>query len=195
MNITAPDAKLTYFPDFISMSESLSLFNDFNANVPWQQDEIIIYGRKVLIPRLQAWYGDPQAAYQYSGLSLSPLPWFSELLAMKQAVEKVTNTRFNAALVNLYRDGNDTVGWHSDNEPELGTQPTIASVSLGQSRRFNLKHKNLKEKLSIELASGSLLVMAGQTQHYWQHCLPRSKRVLMPRINITFRKIIYNKEA
>ena len=190
MNITAADATIEYFPEFIPMGERFSLFEWLLDNVPWQQDDIVMYGKKMPIPRLQAWFGDTNADYGYSGITLTTLPWLPELKQLKTEIEHKTQSTFNAALVNLYRDGNDTVGWHSDDEPELGLQPTIASISLGETRDFQLKHKVSKEKLSIRLTSGSLLVMSGNTQHCWQHCVPRSKRVQSPRINITFRKII-----
>jgi len=190
MNITAADARIEYFPKFIPMGERFSLFEWLLDNVPWQQDDIVMYGKKMPIPRLQAWFGDTNADYGYSGIRLTTLPWLPELMQLKTEIEHKTQSTFNAALVNLYRDGNDTVGWHSDDESELGHQPTIASISLGETREFQLKHKVSKEKLSIRLTSGSLLVMSGNTQHCWQHCVPRSKRVQSPRINITFRKII-----
>lgn len=190
MNITAADATIEYFPEFIPMGERFSLFEWLLDNVPWQQDDIVMYGKKMPIPRLQAWFGDINADYGYSGITLTTLPWLPALKQLKTEIEHKTQSTFNAALVNLYRDGNDTVGWHSDDEPELGLQPTIASISLGETREFQLKHKVSKEKLSIRLTSGSLLVMSGNTQHCWQHCVPRSKRVQSPRINITFRKII-----
>ena len=120
---------------------------------------------------------------------MKALPWTKALVAIKTQVEQATGYQFNACLANLYRDGNDTVGWHSDDEPELGEQPVIASVSLGAERDFQLKHKSLSEKLTIPLKSGSLLTMSGETQNAWQHCLPRTKRVKSPRINLTFRRV------
>lgn len=141
------------------------------------------------IPRLQAWYGDNYQAYTYSGLTMKALPWTPELGELRKRIEQHTGFLFNSCLANLYRDGNDTVGWHSDDEPELGVNPTIASLSLGESRDFQLKHKITKEKLTIPLKTGGLLLMSGETQHYWQHCIPRTKRVKSPRINLTFRLI------
>lgn len=149
-----------------------------------------MYGKQVLIPRLQAWYGDENARYQYSGLTLNTLPWISTLLSLKEDIEQMTGCQFNAVLANYYRNHNDTVGWHSDDEPELGISPVIASLSLGDTRNFKMKHKYLDEKLTIPLSSGSLLIMSGNTQAYWQHCLPRTKQVKSPRINLTFRKVI-----
>lgn len=160
--------------------------------ISWRQDELTMYGKKVTIPRLHAWYGDSatQTQYGYSGLMLEPLPWIPTLLKIKHDVEYKLGMHFNSVLVNLYRDGNDTVGWHSDDEIELGINPTIASLSLGQTRNFSLKHKLLNKKLSLELKTGSLLVMSGETQACWQHSLPRTKQAKLPRINLTFRQII-----
>ena len=148
-----------------------------------------MYGKRVAIPRLEAWYGDDGMHYSYSGLSLAPKPWLAVLQELRQEVERHCQAPFNAVLANLYRDQNDTVGWHSDDETELGRNPVIASLSFGAERNFQLKHKASGEKLSIPLKSGSLLVMAGETQHYWQHCLPRSRKKILSRINLTFRQI------
>ena len=133
--------------------------------------------------------GDAQAHYQYSGLSLSPQPWLPTVKAIRRKIEKRCCHRFNSVLINLYRDGKDSNGWHSDNEPELGENPVIASLSLGATRRFRLRHKYRKAlaPYSIDLPHGSLLLMAGTTQQYWQHCLSKTARQVGPRINLTFR--------
>jgi len=149
-----------------------------------------MYGKKVAIPRLQAWYGDSHTHYQYSGLQMSPMPWTQTLRAIKEDIEQQLQTSFNSVLINLYRDGNDTVGWHSDDEPELGSEPVIASLSLGEIRDFQLKHKQLDKKVIVPLSSGSLFIMSGTTQSYWRHCIPRTKRVKSARINLTFRRIV-----
>ncbi|WP_328824532.1 alpha-ketoglutarate-dependent dioxygenase AlkB family protein [Thalassotalea algicola] len=188
--MSASNAHLNFEPNFLSSSQARQLFDTLQSSLNWRQDEIYVYGRAVAIPRLQAWYGDSGQEYQYSGLKMTAMPWTKELVDIKAKIEAVTGCQFNSCLANLYRDGSDTVGWHSDDEPELGAQPVIASLSLGETRNFQLKHKTLKEKLTIPLNSGSLLVMAGETQHAWQHCLPRTKRLKSPRINLTFRKII-----
>lgn len=189
IKISAPNADLHYYPEFIPMAQRFYYFEQLMNEVPWQQDSLKMYGKLVAIPRLQAWFGDANMPYTYSGLTMQPLAWTPSLLAIKSLLENKLNQSFNSALVNLYRDGQDTVGWHSDDEPELGNSPTIASVSLGATRKFQLKHKQLDKKLALELTAGSLLVMAGYMQTYWQHCLPRTKRVQSPRINITFRNI------
>lgn len=188
MKITAPNSDVHYYPDFIRQSLAFEYFNKLQQ-LKWQQDNIVIYGKSVLIPRLQAWYGDNGVEYGYSNLKLTTHPWNTELLELKQLIEEKLKVKFNSVLANLYRDGNDTVGWHSDDEPELGQNPVIASLSLGGEREFHLKHLKTKETLKLNLKSGSLLVMAGETQHYWQHSVPRKKAKTPPRINLTFRRI------
>ena len=153
----------------------------------WQQDQLSMYGKLVDIPRLQAWYGE--FIYSYSGLTMQPQAFTPLLSHIKKQIEAHTGHQFNGLLVNCYRNQHDTVGWHSDDEVELGNNPVIASLSLGEERNFQLKHKVTGEKLSFPLKSGSLLIMAGETQHYWQHCLPRTKKEKAARINLTFRWI------
>ncbi|WP_428977327.1 alpha-ketoglutarate-dependent dioxygenase AlkB family protein [Thalassotalea euphylliae] len=181
---------MIFEPQFYGMQQAQQLFEQLYQELAWRQDDIFVYGRQITIPRLQAWYGDNQQAYTYSGLTLNALPWTSTLAQVKQAVEAYSGCSFNSCLANLYRDGNDSVSWHSDDEAELGINPVIASVSLGAKRDFQLKHKAQSEKLTVPLNSGSLLMMAGETQHYWQHCIAKSKRVKSPRINLTFRQIV-----
>jgi alkylated DNA repair dioxygenase AlkB len=160
-------------------------------SIQWRQDEIKMFGKKVLIPRLNAWYGEKDALYSYSGIQLMPNSWTPELLEIKEIVEAKTQTKFNGVLINLYRNGNDSMGWHSDDEKELGINPTIASVSLGASRTFRLRSKDDKKKIiKLSLTHGSLLVMKGNTQHYWQHDIPKEKNIDKPRINLTFREIV-----
>ena len=189
INITAENACLHYFPDFIPFARSQDIFSELAQQLDWSQDAIVLYGRQVAIPRLQAWYGDSGLNYTYSQLTLVAKPWLPLLTQLKQLVETQTGMYFNAVLANMYRDGNDTVGWHSDDEAELGVNPVIASLSFGGERNFNFKHKISGEKLTIPLKSGSLLTMSGETQHFWQHCLPRTKKAKLPRINLTFRQI------
>lgn len=164
----------------------------------WKHEKIFFFGRWVLQPRLTAWYGDRGTEYKYSGLLNTPKQWTESLLTLKQTVENLTNESFNSVLANYYRDGQDSMGWHQDNESELGNRPLIASLSLGETRRFQFRHKTDKslKTLSFDLAHGSLLLMSGQTQNFWQHQLPKTKRDVGGRINLTFRKIIkdsYNK--
>lgn len=190
IKIIAPDASLTFIPHFLPLAQSRVLLASFSQQLAWQQDTLPMYGKQVAIPRLQAWYSDTGIDYGYSGIRLQPNCWLPELLQLKTQLEQACQHTFNAVLANLYRNGNDTVGWHSDDEPELGINPVIASISLGDSRDFQMKHKVTSEKLTIPLTCGSLLIMSGTTQRYWQHCLPRTKRVKSPRINLTFRQIL-----
>ncbi|EED36361.1 2OG-Fe(II) oxygenase superfamily protein [Luminiphilus syltensis NOR5-1B] len=164
-----------------------TLFNNLAHSIAWEQREITLFGKRHLQPRLIAWYGDGGASYTYSGLKLRPRPWVVPLMEIKTACEAVAGARFNGVLLNQYRDGNDAMGWHSDNETELGTNPTIASVSFGASRRFDLRHKRTKETIRSWLPNGSILVMSGQTQTDWVHQVPRTKKVGDARINLTFR--------
>jgi alkylated DNA repair dioxygenase AlkB len=159
---------------------------------PWRQDHALIFGRRVALPRLTAWYGDPGAAYSYSGISMQPTSWTPLLERLKAAAEALAGVSFNSALLNYYRDGRDSVGWHADAEPELGRNPVIASLSFGATRRFEFRRRPpaAREMRSVELEHGSCLVMAGTVQHHWHHRLPRAARVTAPRINITFRRIV-----
>jgi alkylated DNA repair dioxygenase AlkB len=189
MNISLVNGQLLYLPRLIGEAAAFSYFQQLKQ-LAWRQDSLQLYGKTVPIPRLQAWYGDSHLQYQYSGLSLQALPWTSELLALKQVVEQHSGTAFNSVLANFYRDGQDSVAWHSDDEPELGANPVVASLSFGGERLFKLKHKTTAEVYNIVLKSGDLLLMLAETQHYWRHCLPRSKTNTAARINLTFRKII-----
>lgn len=185
-----PDAEVYIDRAFFSPTESDSLLADLTANIAWEQKAVQFMGKQVMQPRLIAWYGDAGKSYRYSGLTVHPLPWTPTLLDMKARVEAAANVSFNSVLLNLYRDGQDSVGWHSDDEPELGTNPVIASVSLGAARTFQFKHKqNPDLKQSVELTHGSLLLMRGTTQHFWKHQIPKTKKPLGARINLTFRVI------
>ncbi|MBW3695296.1 alpha-ketoglutarate-dependent dioxygenase AlkB [Vibrio sp. T187] len=175
-------------PHFFDEQQSQQLFDALYHQIEWQSDEITIFGKTMPIPRLQAWYGDK--AYRYSNLLMQPKPWLTILQTLRQRCEQAAHTEFNSVLCNLYRDGNDSNGWHSDNEPELGAQPVIASISFGETRKFHLKHRVTKQKHTFELTSGSLLIMAGDTQKYWQHTVPKTKLKKSPRINLTFRNIV-----
>lgn len=178
---------------FISVASSKRLFVELQEGVNWVQHRIKIFGKSHPCPRLSAWYGDSGSDYAYSGLSLNPIPWSKTLLEIKSVVEERVGTSFNSALLNLYRDGNDSMGWHSDDESELGEQPVIASVSLGDTRRFLLRLRiksSAQKSVSIDLHSGSLLVMRGNCQKEWKHSVPKTIREVGPRINLTFRRIV-----
>lgn len=185
-----PDADILFYPNFLTSPERDRFLTELTQSIQWRQDSITLFGRSLLQPMLTAWYGDPGKVYTYSNLTLTPTPWILPLLELKKKVDEISGVAFNSVLLNLYRDGNDSMGWHSDDEPELGHNPVIGSLSLGGTRRFMLRHctdKSLKHQL--ELTSGSFLLMRGATQHHWQHQIPKTKRPVPPRINLTFRVI------
>ena len=165
-----------------------SCLHDLN----WETGFIKIFGKTHQIPRLQAWYADNEVEYTYSGKKLQRHNWNNLLLEIKEKIENITSFKFNSVLANLYRDGNDSMGLHSDNEKELGKKPVIASLSLGETREIYFKHKNKKLNLIIPQASGQLIVMHGKTQEYWKHEIKKTKKIKKPRINLTFRNIITN---
>jgi alkylated DNA repair dioxygenase AlkB len=162
------------------------------ADTPWRQDKILVWGKLVPQPRLVAWYGDRERNYTYSGITLTPLLWTDLLLEIKRRVESVAGSPFNSVLLNYYRDHRDSMGLHSDDEPELGSKPVIASLSLGEERTFVLKHKVDKfvKPIRLKLKSGSLLVMKGETQRFWKHGISKGTRPCGGRVNLTFRRII-----
>lgn len=168
-----------------------ALFATLHAEIPWRQESIRIGGKSVLQPRLTAWVGDPETAYTYSGLRLEPSEWPSAASALRRRLEAELGAPFNSVLLNLYRDGQDAVGFHADREKELGPDPLIASLSIGATRRFVLKHAKRRDvaPLSLDLPSGSLLVMGGTLQRFWRHALVRTRSPVGPRINLTFRHI------
>lgn len=192
-----PDAELLYLHPFLPPAEAdhLLLHLSDAAHIAWRQGSIRLFGKQVPTPRLSAWYGAPGAVYTYSGLTLHPLPFTPALLSLKETIEQtVQPATFNSVLLNLYRNGADSMGWHADDEPELGQNPVIASVSFGAERRFLLRHKYQKnQKKELILQHNSLLVMQGSTQHYWQHALPKTSRTIGARINLTFRYINRNR--
>ena len=184
------DGEVIFYPHFFSIQESECLFSDLYSSVKWKQDTIHFYGKKIPLPRLTGWYGDEGKSYTYSGIEQHPDPWTPTLKLIKSKAEEISEVTFNSVLLNLYRDGKDSVSWHSDDEPELGENPIIASISFGATRRFSLKHKISKDyKIDINLLNGSLLLMKGETQHCWQHQIPKTSKFVEPRINLTFRVI------
>ncbi len=188
--LSMPDAEVYLDRECFTSAESDSLLSDLTANIAWEQKAIRFMGKQVMQPRLIAWYGDEGKSYSYSGLTVHPLAWTPALINMKARVEAAAGVTFNSVLLNQYRDGQDSVGWHSDDEPELGTNPVIASISLGAARNFQFKHKTTPDlKVTIELTHGSLLLMRGTTQHFWKHQIPKTKKELGSRINLTFRVI------
>ena len=185
-----PDATLRYQPGFLLPKEAESLFGEIKSQTPWRQDTIRLFGKTFQQPRLTALYGKNGQAYTYSGILMEPLPFTPLLEDLLHRVSIAAGENFTTCLLNLYRDGSDSNGWHADDEPELGNNPVIASLSLGASRKFHLKHRRIKsQRVRMNLESGSLLLMAGTTQHHWLHQVPKTKRPVGPRINLTFRRL------
>ncbi|OCX52293.1 2OG-Fe(II) oxygenase [Mucilaginibacter sp. PPCGB 2223] len=186
-----PADVLEYHSGIFSISESEHFLQYFIGTVPWEQRVVTMYGKEVVTPRLTAWYGDTGKNYAYTGGSFKPMPWLPELLEIKNRIEPFAGIRFNSVLLNYYRDANDSVAWHSDNENELGKQPLIASVSFGQVRRFDIRHKqDHHRKYALNLENGSLLLMKGELQQKWEHRIAKSTRPMRARVNLTFRVIL-----
>lgn len=190
-NILPYDGEVFYFDNILNKSQANRFFSDFLKTVDWKNDELFIYGKQIITKRKVAWYGDAGCDYTYSKSTKTAIPMTSELVTLKTIIEKQTHATFNSCLLNLYHDGDEGMAWHSDDEKELGNQPIIASVSLGAERKFVFKHKKSKESVSHILENGSLLLMKGDTQQFWQHSLPKTKKINEARINLTFRTI-YN---
>jgi len=183
------DAEINYHPRFISDTDGWSFFEKILQGTEWRQEHITIFGKSHLTPRLSCWMGDEGLDYSYSNLTMTPVPWSDTARRIKHQLETQTHESFNSVLINYYRDGQDSNGWHSDDEPELGMNPIIASVSLGDTRDFKLRHKtNKKLSHTLSLGHGSLLMMRGTTQQCWQHQIPRRVKA-GPRLNLTFRTI------
>jgi alkylated DNA repair dioxygenase AlkB len=190
-NILPYKGEVLFFPAAYAKNESDNFFKHLIEEIAWRHETIKIFGRQVMQPRLTAWYGDAGKSYSYSGITMHPQPWAQTLLQIKTRAESMAAVQFNSALLNYYRNGNDSMGWHRDNENELGNNPVIASVSFGEARRFQLRYYNDKSIVrNIDLTNGSLLLMRGETQHYWEHRLPKTNEHTGPRINITFRVIV-----
>ena len=188
--IKLPADLMEYYAAVFAPDEAMNLMKTFINSVPWEQRKISMYGKEMMTPRLTAWYGDPGKDYTFSGSKFDPLPWTNELLLIKQKVETISQMQFNSVLLNYYRDANDSVAWHSDDEYELGIKPIIASVSLGQVRRFEVRHKtDHQKKYAVDLQNGSVLLMKGDLQHNWEHRIPKSTKSLKERVNLTFRVI------
>lgn len=182
---------LGYCGHFLPEKAANRLLQDLLRQVPWQQSTIRIFGRGVPEPRLSCWMGEPEAVYRYSGTVFTPKPWIAPVVSLRRAIEDCSGHRFNSVLLNYYRDGRDAMGWHSDDEPELGRRPVIASVSLGAERRFLLREKRKGARSrALTLAHGSLLLMHGDLQQRFQHALPRTLKPVDARINLTFRNIL-----
>ena len=190
IQLIATDGLVDFYPQFLSKIESQALFDRIHLAENFDQNEIVLFGKRIKVPRLEAYYALNGEVYGYSGQELSAKPFPNYLNEVRIRVEQQTGQTYNALLINYYRDGKDSNGWHADNEKELGQNPVIASVSLGASRMFHLKHRYDKShKCKLLLESGSLLLMKGTTQHFWLHQVPKTKKQLGSRINLTFRYI------
>lgn len=189
-NLLPYDGAVNYHGPILSHGEAERYFDALLANVPWKNDEAVIFGKRIIMARQVAWYGDSDYSYAYSGTTKRALLWNAELFTLKGIVERISGSRFNSCLLNLYHDGSEGMAWHSDDEKSLGNNTAIASLSLGAARKFSFKHKRTLETVSLILEDGSLLVMRDATQTHWLHRLPKSKKVTAPRINLTFRTIV-----
>lgn len=184
------DDEFIYLPNFFSKTESDFYLKALSEKVLWKQESMNMYGKNIAFPRLTAWYGNNEKPYFFSGITLSRIPWNEEIIAIKNKIEPESKVVFNSILLNKYRSGSDSISWHTDAEKELGKNPIIASAKVGETRKFQLRHSIIKEKLEIELKYGSLLIMQGELQDFWQHQVPKSTKPLKKRINLTFRVIL-----
>ncbi len=185
-----PNAIIEYYPNFFEEAQAKLFFDKLYHEIPWQQDAITVFGKTHPQPRLTALFGNEGKPYSYSNIVMQPHSWNPLLTFIKNEIEEECNEYFTTVLLNLYRDGKDSNGWHADNEKELGRNPVIASVSFGSERSFHLQHNSIPEaKLKITLGNGSLLLMKGETQHFWKHQISKTTKEINPRINLTFRII------
>jgi len=190
LRLDLPDADVRLWSQAFAPAEADELLAVLLTNISWQQEDILMFGTPRRVPRLVAWHGDPGTAYTYSGTAHEPLPWTAALQRIRDRVQDLTRHSFNSVLLNRYRDGRDGMGWHADDERELGRDPAIASVSLGATRHFKLRHRRLRDAVAtIELAHGDLLLMAGATQHAYVHSVPKTTRPVAERINLTLRLV------
>jgi alkylated DNA repair dioxygenase AlkB len=188
-NILPKDGTVNFYGKILTSKEANQYFDLLMQNILWENDEVIIFGKHIVTKRKAAWYGDSDYLYTYSNTTKQALAWTKELSELKQIVEELSGTKFNSCLLNLYHNGNEGMGWHSDDEKSLGKNNTIASLSLGAERKFSFRHKQTKQIVSLVLEHGSLLIMKDATQRNWLHGLPKSKNITLPRINLTFRTI------
>jgi alkylated DNA repair dioxygenase AlkB len=190
VNLLPCDGVVNYHGRILGEEESKNYYERLGSNVPWQHDEVVIFGKHIITARKVAWYGDAGLSYTYSGTTKQALPWTPELGELKAIAETRSGVVFNSCLLNLYHDGREGMGWHSDDEKSLVRNGCIASMSFGAERKFSFRHKRTRETASVMLESGSLLLMAGETQTHWHHQLPKSAKVNAPRINLTFRTMV-----
>lgn len=178
-----------HISNFFTKVKADLFLKSFIENIEWNQEGMMMYGKYVQFPRLTAWYGDNDKPYSFSGITLQPKPWNNELMEIRGLIEPLAGMTFNSVLLNRYRDGSDSISWHTDAEKELGINPVIASVNFGEERVFQLKHIKTQERIDILLKHGSLLIMSGELQHNWLHQVPKTKKVIGERVNLTFRTI------
>ena len=188
-NLLPRDGVVNYFGPIFEGAEERRIFDGLIDDVPWESDEVVMFGKRIVTSRKVAWFGDERFAYKYSGSEKVALPWSPLLKELKEKVEALSGEVFNSCLLNLYHDGSEGMGWHSDDESSIVRDSAIASLSLGVARKFSFKHRETKEAVSLLLERGSLLVMKGETQRFWVHALPKTKKVSEPRINLTFRRM------
>ena len=189
MNLLPRDGGATYIPGFFDPEQCAALFTSIQSTIDWKEDQLLMFGKLITTKRKVAWVGDAGCSYTYSGVKKFPQAWTADLLHIKHKLESLTHSAFNSCLLNLYHDGDEGMGWHSDDEKELDSVAPIASVSLGGTRKFAFKHKLDKTSVSLFLEDGSVLLMQPPTQEFWQHSLTKTKRPVAPRINLTFRAI------
>jgi alkylated DNA repair dioxygenase AlkB len=190
-NLLHIDGTVNYYRNVLTHNEVNRYFDLLLQNILWRNDEAVIFGKHIVAKRKVAWYGDSDYLYTYSNTTKQALTWTKELSDLKQRVEEITGTKFNSCLLNLYHNGDEGIAWHSDDEKPLGENSIIASLSFGAERKFSFKHKHTKQTISVVLEHGSLLIMKDATQTNWLHSLPKSKKITRPRINLTFRTIVY----
>ena len=191
-NMLPQDGTVNYYGKILDENQAEFFYQKLMETIAWRNDEAMIFGKRIITKRKVAWYGDESFEYTYSSFTKSALPWTKELLALKKLTEEKTGESFNSCLLNLYNDGNEGMAYHSDGEKDLKKNGAIASVSLGAERKFSFKHKSTKERVDVFLETGSLLVMKDETQSFWLHRLPPTKKIFTPRINLTFRNIEKN---
>jgi len=192
VTLPLPEAKVRYYPQWLSTEQANDYQRLFERTLPWRQETLRMYGRYVKSPRLQSWHGDPQCKYQYSGLTITPCKWTPELALIRDKCRALCHVPFNSVLANWYRHGQDSMALHADDEPELGANPVIASVTFGEPRPFVFKHKETGQRYTYSLEHGSLLIMSGATQQHYLHAIPKTTSSIDGRINLTFRYLLTN---
>jgi alkylated DNA repair dioxygenase AlkB len=188
-NLLHQDGIALYYEKAIPENKIKQLFYELLHHISWENERVVMFGKEIITKRKVAFYSDPTIAYTYASRTKVGLPWKETLVTLKNMVESITKEKYNACLLNLYHNGEEAMGWHCDNEKEIVANSSIASLSIGASRKFSFKHKVTKETISIQLENGSLLEMKGAIQQHWWHSLPKSKKINESRINLTFRQM------